>query len=91
MYNENLNEDLKALAVKLTERDDMKQRKVFIKDILTTKSSTPLVRIYLDKEGGVNVSDLEYFHRELEILIDAEEIIKSNYILEISSPGIDKK
>lgn len=49
-----------------------------------------LLRIMVDKEGGVTISDCERMSRSLEALLDVEDPIKGPYILEVSSPGIDR-
>ncbi|HAV92545.1 TPA: hypothetical protein DCW38_05115 [candidate division WOR-3 bacterium] len=91
MLFEQLNEKILEMAQSLISRDDMKERKISLREVLITKSARPLVRVYLDKENGVNISDLAYFHKEFEILLDAEDLIKSSYTLEVSSPGEEKK
>ncbi len=49
-----------------------------------------LVRIVIDKEGGVKISDCERMSRSLEALLDVEDPIKTSYTLEVSSPGLDR-
>jgi ribosome maturation factor RimP len=49
-----------------------------------------LVRVTIDKEGGVKVGDCERMSRELEALLDVEELFQSAYMLEVSSPGLDR-
>lgn len=49
-----------------------------------------VVTVFIDKEGGVTVRDCETFSRSLEALLDVEDPIKSSYILEVSSPGLDR-
>ena len=49
-----------------------------------------LLRVSVDKEGGVTVGDCERMSRSLEALLDVEDPIKGSYVLEVSSPGIDR-
>lgn len=49
-----------------------------------------LVRVVIDKEGGVRISDCERMSRALEALLDVEDPIKRPYTLEVSSPGLDR-
>jgi ribosome maturation factor RimP len=49
-----------------------------------------LLRIYIDKEGGVTVGDCERVSREVERLLDVDEIIDQPYTLEVSSPGLTR-
>ena len=46
---------------------------------------------YIDKDGGVNIDECEAFSRAVEVLLDSEDIIESEYSLEVSSPGVDRK
>lgn len=48
------------------------------------------LRVYIDKEGGVDIEDCEGVSRALEAKLDAEDPIEQAYILEVSSPGIDR-
>ena len=49
-----------------------------------------VLRIYIDKEGGVTVDDCARVSGEIGDLIDVKEIIKHEYILEVSSPGLNR-
>lgn len=49
-----------------------------------------LLRVFIDKQGGVTIGDCEVFSRRLEALIDVEDMIKSSYVLEVSSPGLNR-
>ncbi|MDD3395181.1 MAG: ribosome maturation factor RimP [Clostridia bacterium] len=48
------------------------------------------LRVYIDKEGGVDIEDCESVSRALEAELDADDPIEQAYILEVSSPGIDR-
>lgn len=50
----------------------------------------PLVRVLLDKEGGIDLDDIVEANRWIAAVLDAEDPIKSAYTLEVSSPGIDR-
>jgi len=52
--------------------------------------SRSLLRIYIDKEGGVTLSDCETISRQLSAILDVKDLLKDAYILEVSSPGIDR-
>lgn len=49
-----------------------------------------ILRVFIDKEGGVTVDDCANVSRELGDLIEAEDIIDYPYALEISSPGLNR-
>ena len=50
-----------------------------------------LIRVYIDKEMGVTVADCERVSRHLGDVVEAERAVSGNYVLEISSPGIDRR
>lgn len=47
-----------------------------------------VLRVFIDKPGGIVLSDCEATSRKLKPLIDLAGLITNNYELEISSPGI---
>ncbi len=49
-----------------------------------------LLRIYIEKEGGLTIADCVYVSRELSRILDVEEIIEYAYTLEVSSPGLTR-
>ena len=54
------------------------------------EGSTWFLRIYIDKPGGITIDDCEKTSRALEIVLDEKDPIKAPYILEVSSPGLDR-
>lgn len=48
------------------------------------------LRVYADKEGGININDCVLISRALEKKLDEEDKIDSAYILEVSSPGLTR-
>lgn len=50
----------------------------------------PTVRVIIDKPEGVTVEDCSTVSREIEAVMDAEDFIPSSYMLEVSSPGIER-
>jgi ribosome maturation factor RimP len=49
-----------------------------------------IVRLYIDRTGGVSLEDCERVSRELGVLLDVEDLIPHSYALEVSSPGLDR-
>jgi len=49
-----------------------------------------ILRVFIDKQGGVTIDDCASISRELGDLIEAENIINLAYALEISSPGLNR-
>ena len=48
------------------------------------------VRIYIDKPEGVTLEDCSTVSRTIEAVIDADDFIPSPYVLEVSSPGLER-
>lgn len=53
-------------------------------------SRRPLLRIFIDKEKGVTLDDCGEFSRTLSALLDVEDPLSTPYVLEVSSPGLDR-
>lgn len=51
----------------------------------------PTLRVFIDKPGGVTVEDCARVSREIEAVLDAEDFIPTSYVLEVSSPGIERE
>ena len=49
-----------------------------------------LVRLYVDKAGGIGLADLQSVSEEVSAILDAEDPVPSSYTLEVSSPGLDR-
>lgn len=49
-----------------------------------------LLRIYIDKPGGVSHGDCETVSNQVGTLLDVEDLISNRYVLEVSSPGIER-
>jgi ribosome maturation factor RimP len=49
-----------------------------------------LVRLFIDKPGGIGLEDLQSVSEEVSAILDAEDPIDSSYTLEVSSPGLDR-
>lgn len=54
------------------------------------EAGTWYLRIYIDKEGGININDCELVSRAFSEILDKEDYIEDAYILEVSSPGLGR-
>ena len=50
----------------------------------------PVVRIYIDKPGGVTHEDCSEVSHHVGAIFDVEDFISSSYTLEVSSPGLER-
>ena len=48
------------------------------------------LRVYIDKAGGIDIDDCQRLSERLEEILDREDVIPDAYILEVSSPGLDR-
>lgn len=49
-----------------------------------------VVRLYVDKPGGIGLEDLQSVSQEVSAILDAEDPVSAAYTLEVSSPGLDR-
>ena len=49
-----------------------------------------VLRVTIDKQGGLSLTDCEGVHRAIEVLIDEADPIENSYSLEVTSPGLEK-
>ena len=83
---EDLKKKISELAGSVAE-----QQAVEVVDVeLSGSSRKLLIRIFLDKEKGVTLDDCSHFSRALSALLDVEDPVPAAYILEVSSPGLDR-
>jgi ribosome maturation factor RimP len=54
------------------------------------ESGRRVLRIFIDKEGGVTTSDCAATSRALSKKLDELDIIEEHYFLEVASPGIEE-
>ncbi|MGZ3493525.1 MAG: ribosome maturation factor RimP [Thermodesulfobacteriota bacterium] len=50
-----------------------------------------VLRLYLDKEGGVTLDDCTRVSQEVGRILDVEDFIQTPYTLEVSSPGLSRR
>ena len=50
-----------------------------------------LLRVDIDKEGGVNIDDCQLVSQQISTWLDVEDPIPGEYELQVSSPGLDRK
>ncbi len=50
-----------------------------------------VVRVFIDKPGGITHADCELVSHQLSAALDIEDLVPGSYNLEVSSPGLDRK
>ena len=57
---------------------------------LSKMQGKALLRVFIEKEGGVTIDDCQYVSRDIAAVLDVEDPIPCSYVLEVSSPGLDR-
>ncbi len=79
-------EEVRQLAVPLAEDDGYE-----VVDVeQASQGKTRIIRVFLDRQGGVSLQDCARFSRRLADALDMNQTIPSRYLLEVSSPGLDR-
>jgi len=53
--------------------------------------SNTLLRVYIDKAGGITHADCQNVSEQLSAMLDVEDPFPGSYTLEVSSPGLDRE
>ena len=70
----------------------MQEDTCFIYDIEYIKEAGErILRIFIDKDDGVDINDCERVSRLIEQILDEQDIIKEQYRLQVGSPGIERR
>ena len=59
-------------------------------DVEYVKEKDWYLRVFIDKPEGVGVEDCQSLSERLESLLDERDVVPEAYILEVSSPGLDR-
>jgi ribosome maturation factor RimP len=50
-----------------------------------------LLRLYIDRAGGVTLDDCQRVSEQIGAVLDVEDPLPGSYVLEVSSPGFDRR
>jgi ribosome maturation factor RimP len=65
---------------------------IYVYDIKFNRAGKrSVLRVYIDRPGGVTIEDCEKASNAISILLDVENFSNSAYTLEVSSPGLDRE
>lgn len=82
----NIKQKIYEMASQIAENEGLELVSVDI----SSRGKRTLLRVVVDKEAGVTVGDCERMSRSLEAILDVEDPVKGPYLLEVSSPGLDR-
>ena len=57
---------------------------------LEPSAGRSVLRVFIDRDAGISVADCERASREVGAILDVEDPIPESYVLEVSSPGLDR-
>ncbi|HEY5667181.1 MAG TPA: ribosome maturation factor RimP [Gammaproteobacteria bacterium] len=60
-------------------------------DLDLTLGRGGLLRLFIDKEPAITLADCEHVSQHIGDLLDVEDPLPSGYVLEVSSPGLDRR
>ena len=60
-------------------------------DLDKYQGSNQTLRIFIDKDSGVGIDDCAFVSNQIGALLDVEDTSNKKYILELSSPGLDRR
>ena len=67
------------------------QSEIELVDVEYVKERDWYLRVFIDKAGGIEIDDCQALSERLEKVLDDENVIADSYILEVSSPGLDRQ
>ncbi|MDD5657957.1 MAG: ribosome maturation factor RimP, partial [Elusimicrobia bacterium] len=67
------------------------QEEAELVDLQSLRESGRLIlRFFLDKPGGITLDDCEHLSNRIGALLDEADAVAGSYVLEVSSPGLDR-
>ena len=54
------------------------------------EGGTWFLRVFIDREGGVDINHCERVSRDLDVILDKTDPIEQSYVLEVSSAGLER-
>ena len=87
MQNASVEERVKEIAAKAAAKNEVE----FVHCEIVGAKRNMTVRVYIDKPGGVSVEDCAAVSRSMDETLDADDLIPSAYVLEVSSPGLERE
>jgi ribosome maturation factor RimP len=86
MNNERIEELVEGLVAEI-----IQDRDIEVVDVEYVKDHEWYLRVYLDKEGGIELEDCQFVSEQLEAQLEKCDPIPDSYYLEVSSPGLDRQ
>jgi len=86
MYRETIRQSIVEIVEPLLQRQGFE----LVELQLQQQKGQWLIRVFADIAGGISLEDCQRLSREIGQMLEAEDLIPSPYVLEVSSPGLDR-
>lgn len=85
MARREIEEAVEKLLEPVLEKDGLE-----LVDVEYVRERNWILRVFIDKVGGVGLDDCQVASEKAGSLLDEKDLIPDNYMLEVSSPGLDR-
>src|SRR5690606_8953898 len=85
-----MGQGLNAIRWDLAEKVGAELNDEVVEVALTREGGQRFLRVYIDHPEGIGVKDCELFSKRLSAVLDEEDPIPTAYLLEVSSPGLER-
>ena len=86
LMNHSVNEQIREIAASVAKKNGLE----FVHAETSGANKNLTIRVFIDKEGGVSHEDCEMVSRDIEKILDDGDFISLAYLLEVSSPGLER-
>lgn len=87
MGSGSIEERIREIAIKAAKENGVE----FVHLEIAGTKRNQVVRVFADKEGGITIEDCSNVSRSIEKVMDADDFMPGAYVLEVSSPGLDRE
>ncbi|HEX6278879.1 MAG TPA: ribosome maturation factor RimP [Pyrinomonadaceae bacterium] len=87
MDSRSIEQKTKEIALKATKENGVE----FVHLEMVGSKRNQIVRVFADKQGGITIDDCSDVSRSIEAAMDADDFMPGSYVLEVSSPGLDRE
>ncbi|MEO7673722.1 MAG: ribosome maturation factor RimP [Pyrinomonadaceae bacterium] len=87
MENGSIEEGIRRIAKEAADESSVE----FVHAEIVGSKRNLTVRVYIDKPEGVTLEDCSVVSKRMEAILDADDFIPSAYLLEVSSPGLERE
>jgi ribosome maturation factor RimP len=87
---ENERQSLKIRITELAEKAASSMNMDVVLVEIRNEGGRTIIRVYIDQPAGITLEDCERFSRSFSTTMDVEDFVPFAYVLEVSSPGVNR-